>query len=281
MQTPDGTTLEPGQAGMTTQLFQGDESGVTNTSSTSFRNDAGEPEAQPDPDFRLQGGYGNPMVDAAMPLFALVIRLRTADEPDDLAVVQARVRTQIADLLEGLRQHRYEATHLLAYSYALCLHVDEAVMNRPWGKNSCWSHEPLLSIFHHETWGGEKVFTVLSRMMQEPQRYKDVLEFMYLCLCLGLKGKYAIAPKGDATLQALIDKLYRMIRELRGPLPDHLCEPLDAVAPRKQRIKRQWPWWSPLAACMAALVAAYCAYSYRLQSATAEVLRTLHGTLLP
>lgn len=233
-----------------------------------------------DPDFQLRGGYTNPMVDAAMPLFGLVMRLRTLDQLPNITTVQAQVRNQITTILEEMRQYTYEPAQLLAYSYALCLYLDEAVMQRPWGKNSSWSHEPLLSIFHHETWGGEKFFTVLSRMLQEPQRYKDVLEFMYLCLCLGLKGKYGIAPKGDEALQALIGKLYRVIRELRGPLPEHLCEPLAQVAPSNYRMNRQWPWWSPLAIGAVLMAAVYGLYSYRLHRVTAEVLHSLNGVLL-
>lgn len=246
-------------------------------SSTSGSNDANGYPA--DPDFQLRGGYSNPMVDAAMPLFGLVMRLRTLDQLPHIANVHAQVRNQITTILEEVRQHAYEPAHLLAYSYALCLYLDEAVMHRPWGRNSCWSQEPLLSIFHHETWGGEKFFTVLSRMLQEPQRYKDVLEFMYLCLCLGLKGKYGIAPKGDEALQALTGKLYQVIRELRGPLPERLCEPLGDVAPSNYRMNRQWPWWSPLAIGVALMTAAYGVYSYRLHRMTAEVLHSLNGVL--
>ncbi|MGH8484241.1 MAG: type IVB secretion system protein IcmH/DotU [Pseudomonas sp.] len=232
-----------------------------------------------DPDFRLRGGYANPMVDAAMPLFGLVMRLRTLDGLSNIDDVHTQVRNQVTTILEEMRQHTYEPGQLLAYSYALCLYLDESVMSRPWGKNSCWSHEPLLSVFHHETWGGEKFFTVLSRMMQEPQRYQDVLEFMYLCLCLGLKGKYAIAPKGDEALQALIDKLYQVIRELRGPVPEQICDPLANVAPSNFRMNRQWPWWSPLVISAVVMAAIYGVYSYRLHLVTTEVLQSLNGIL--
>lgn len=232
-----------------------------------------------DPAFQLRGGFANPMVDAAMPLLGLVMRLRSVDQMDNIDEVHTQVQTQVSNILEEMRQHAYEPAHLLAYSYALCLHLDEAVMSRSWGKKCRWSHEPLLSIFHHETWGGEKFFTVLSRMMQEPKRYQHVLEFMYLCLCLGLKGKYAIAPKGDDALQALINKLYSAIRELRGPVPEQLCQPLSNVAPRNYRMNRQWPWWSPLLLCSAVMAAVYGLYSYRLHVITNEVLTSLGGIL--
>ncbi|MFJ2983600.1 MULTISPECIES: type IVB secretion system protein IcmH/DotU [unclassified Pseudomonas] len=256
------------------------------TSDTHATSGADDPIAEPmfegypaDPQFQLRGGFKNPMVDAAMPLFGMVMRLRKLDSLPNIVDVHKQVHNQVTAIVQEMEQHAYEPAHLLAYSYGLCLYLDEAVMSRPWGKNSCWSQRPLLSEFHHETWGGEKIFTVLSRMMQEPKRYRDVLEFMYYCLCLGLKGKYGIEPKGDETLQALIVKLYGIIRELRGPVPEHLCDPLSNVAPRNFRMRRQWPWWTPLAISAVGMVGLYGYYRYRLHLITTEVLESLNHIL--
>ncbi|MCW2271225.1 MULTISPECIES: type IVB secretion system protein IcmH/DotU [Pseudomonas] len=232
-----------------------------------------------DPEFQLRGGFKNPMVDAAMPLFGLAMRLRTTDTPNDIGALYADVHNQVTTVLEEIRLHPYEPAQQLAYSYALCLYLDESVLGTTWGNNSIWSHKPLLSEFHHETWGGEKFFTVLSRMMMEPQRYHDVLEFMYLCLCMGLRGKYAIQPKGDEALQGIISRLQRMIRDLRGTTPEQLSDPLSNVASRNFRINRQWPWWSPLLIAGALLATLYGLYTYQLQAITHEVLQSLGAIL--
>ncbi|MCT8188076.1 type IVB secretion system protein IcmH/DotU [Pseudomonas monteilii] len=232
-----------------------------------------------DPQFQLRGGFANLMLDAASPLFGLVIRLRTLDELPNIKDVHQQVRNQIDNIQEEMRQHGYEPAQLLAYTYGLCLFIDEAVMERPWGKSSCWSQEPLLSIFHDETWGGEKIFTVISRLMQEPKRYQDVLEFMYFALCLGLRGKHALAPKGEETVTALIHQLHGIIRELRGPTPEEVCDPYTNVAPRNFRMNRQWPWWSPLVISAIAMAVAYGIYSYRLHLITTEVLESLNAIL--
>lgn len=232
-----------------------------------------------DPDFQLRGGYDNLMLDAAAPLFGLVMRLRTLDTLPNIKAVHQQVRNQIENIQEEMRQHGYEATQLLAYSYGLCLFIDEAVMERPWGQTSYWSQETLLSIFHSETFGGDKIFTVISRLMQEPQRYQDVLEFMYFALSLGLKGKFALAPKGEESLNTLIHQLHGIIRELRGPTPETVCDPYTNVAPRNFRMNRQWPWWSPLVISALAMAVAYGIYSYRLHLITTEVLQSLNGIL--
>ncbi|MCX9140165.1 type IVB secretion system protein IcmH/DotU, partial [Pseudomonas sp. DCB_PUT] len=129
-----------------------------------------------DPEFQLRGGFANLMLDAASPLFGLVIRLRTLDDLPNLAYVHKTVQNQVSNIREEIQQHGYPIVHQEVYSYALCLYLDEAVMSRPWGNNSCWSHQPLLSIFHDETQGGEKIFVLLERVMQAPREFQDVLE---------------------------------------------------------------------------------------------------------
>ncbi|SNB86530.1 type IV / VI secretion system protein, DotU family, partial [Pseudomonas sp. URIL14HWK12:I8] len=133
---------------------------------------ATEPLGYPaDPQFQLRGGFKNLMLDAATPLFGLVIRLRTLDDLPNIAYVHKAVQNQVSNIREEIRQHGYPVAQQEAYSYALCLFLDEAVMSRPWGNNSCWSHEPLLSIFHDESQGGEKIFVLLERVMQSPKEF--------------------------------------------------------------------------------------------------------------
>ncbi|MFI4841168.1 DotU family type IV/VI secretion system protein, partial [Pseudomonas putida] len=74
-----------------------------------------------DPDFQLRGGFKNLMLDAASPLFGLVIRLRTLDELPNIAYVHKTVQNQVSNIREEMRQHGYATAHLEVYSYALCL----------------------------------------------------------------------------------------------------------------------------------------------------------------
>nr|WP_322364842.1 type IVB secretion system protein IcmH/DotU [Pseudomonas sp. Teo4] len=231
-----------------------------------------------DAQFELRNTFINPMVGAAMPLFGMAMRLQQLESHHDIQGLYKKVHNQVLLLVEDMRQRGYDPAHVQAYSYGLCLFLDETVMRTPWGNHSCWSQRPLLSDFHQETWGGEKFFTVLSRMMLEPQRFQQVLEFMYVCLSLGLKGKYAIEPRGDDALQAIIVSLHKTIRDLRGPTPD-FPDALENVAPRNFRMPREWPWWTPLAASVAAMAVAYGIYRYRLDLITEQVLQSLNGIL--
>jgi len=114
------------------------------------------PDYVPDPDFQVRGAFENQMIDAVMPLFGLVIRLRKQESHRDIPFLYNAVYNQVNAILEEMRQYDYEPAQLQAHSYALCLYLDEAVMSTPWGKSSLWSQKPLLSVFHHETWAARR-----------------------------------------------------------------------------------------------------------------------------
>jgi type VI secretion system protein ImpK len=137
----------------------------------------------------------------------------------------------------------------------------------------------LLSVNHSETWGGEKFFTVLSRMMMDPARYRDVLEFKYLCLCLGFKGKYGLQHNQNDALQTILVKLHRILRELRGETPESLTDADANIASRRYRVGRQWPWWTPWASALVVLSGVYAAFALNLGSTTDVVLHALDGIL--
>jgi type VI secretion system protein ImpK len=168
----------------------------------------------------LRGAYENPMLDAAAGLIGLAIRLGPLDRLADVPRLYDEVRNEIQTLLQEIRQLGYDDTNIRAYSYSLCLFLDERVMERPWGVESVWSHRSLLSEFHQETWGGEKFFTLMERLCAEAAKYQHVLEFMYYAVALGLKGKYAVHERGTEELQKILVRLHRIIRELRGPTPE-------------------------------------------------------------
>ncbi|OXI31042.1 type IVB secretion system protein IcmH/DotU [Burkholderia aenigmatica] len=231
--------------------------------------------------FQLRGHSFNPLVDAAQPLLGLVIRLRRLDHCDDISRLYASVRDQITALSEEVRQLGYDGATQLAYRYALCTFIDEAVMATAWGHTSLWRERSLLSYHHNETWGGEKFFTVLARMQMEPEKYRDVLEFKYLCLCLGFRGKYGQQHNQQESLNAIISKLHRLLRSLRGDAPERLTDVPAHVVTRSYRLGRQWPLWTPWALALGVLTGAYVIFAVKLSGTTELVLQSLDRVLKP
>ena len=231
-------------------------------------------------EFQLRGHSLNPLVDVAMPLFGLVIRLRKTDAYRAGEQLHGHLANQITVMLEELRQHDYSEAELRVFSYALCAFVDEAVLATPWGSGSVWQAKSLLSTFLQETWGGETFFTLLTRLQETPEHYRDVLVFMYLCLCLGFKGQYSVQTQGDQALQQLISRLQSVIGALHEPAPEQLTRPLDNVAPRNYQLNRQWPLWTPWAAAGVVCLGAYTFFAIRLNTTTQQVMQSLEAILL-
>ena len=234
----------------------------------------------PDLAFQLRGGSYNPLVDAATPLLGLALRLRRMEQYDgDVQALYERVYHQVAAIGEEARQQGYDNGVLMVYRYCLCTFLDEIVMGTPWGSESPWAARSLLSAYHNETWGGEKFFTLVSRLSMEPQTFRDVLEFLYLCLCLGFKGKYRIRHDGGDELQRVTEKLHRLLRGLRGETPEGFSDRRRNVLSKRYGFQRSIAWWVPWLAVASILTVAYSVYALSLHGISAEVVRALDSVL--
>lgn len=166
--------------------------------------------------FVLRGEALNPLIDATSSLMALVLRLFTLSQYDDIDDLHKRCRHEIEAIELELHKQGFDRVTILAHRYCLCSVLDETVMCTPWGQDSNWSERSLLALFHDETWGGEKFFVILERLVMEPARYLPIIEFLYLCLCLGYEGKYRVMHNGRVQVEALIREVHDVIRKQRG-----------------------------------------------------------------
>ncbi|OOF58865.1 type IVB secretion system protein IcmH/DotU, partial [Rodentibacter pneumotropicus] len=169
-----------------------------------------------DYDFQLQSGSYNSLVELANPLLATALRLRKLSHLDDITELYSRMKNEIVALSEKVKELNYDSAFQLSFRYCLCTFIDEMVMATPWGSSSIWGQRSLLAHFHNETWGGEKFYSILSRTMLEPEKYRELLEFMYICLALGFKGQYALGHHGQENIQNILLKLQKTLRPLRG-----------------------------------------------------------------
>lgn len=221
--------------------------------------------------FRLRGHNLNPLVDAASSLLGLVVRVRQLDTMSDIERLYRQVVDEISAIEIELTEQGYDRPTLLAYRYVLCSFIDEAVMGTAWGQQSKWAEHSLLTRFHNETWGGEKVFSILSRLQQEPQRYRDMLAFIYLCLCLGFEGRYRVMTHGREEYEHVVRALGDQLAALGDTPDDMLTRPLDNVVQGRRRHGRGLPVWGVFALFGAAMVGAYLGFSWSLDQQAAQV----------
>jgi len=186
--------------------------------------------------FALRGASLNPLIDATSPLLALILRIFTLHQYQQIDTLHKRCRHEIEAIELELQRLGFDRVTVLALRYCLCSVIDEAVMCSPWGQESNWSERSLLALYHDETWGGEKYFVILERLMMEPAHYIQIIEFLYLCLCLGYEGKYRPMHNGRMQLETLIREVHNIIRKERGSgaalathFGDHIVDKLDEL----------------------------------------------------
>ena len=86
----------------------------------------------------------------------------------------------------------------------------------PWGAPACGRTRACSSLFHNETWGGEKVFQLLSKLAENSPANRDLLELIYIVLALGFEGRYRVIDDGKAQLESLRERLAQMLAATRA-----------------------------------------------------------------
>lgn len=218
----------------------------------------------------------NALTDEAAKLFALIGRLKLTPQHNDVESLHRQTIQTIQAFENNMRSGKTNLEIILAARYALCATIDETVLNTPWGSNSLWSNQSMLSTFHQETSGGEKFFLILNQILQQPAQNLELLELMFTCLSLGFEGKYRIMPNGHSQVEALRDDLYQAIRSCRGDY-EHNLSPRWAGIRIKTTILRQVPIWVIAAFTAAVLVTIYAGFNYMLYQEMAPAIEQLES----
>lgn len=152
------------------------------------------------------------IVRAAAPLLLIVAQLRNSIERADVSALRRQVAEEIDRFQQLAQKLGVEAGDIIAARYVLCSTIDETVLMTPWGSRSEWSSNSLLNQYHNETWGGEKVFTILDRIKGNAEKKLPLLMLIHACLMLGFEGRYRVLERGRDQLDDLRTDLSRLIK---------------------------------------------------------------------
>jgi len=218
----------------------------------------------PGPSIEFARGGLDPLFHAAGPLLLLAGRLRHSTQALDTASLRRQLVGEVRGFEEKARNSGVAAEQVAAARYALCATLDEAILSTPWGANSDWGSQPLLVIFHRETWGGEKFFQLLERTQADPRQYSGLLDVLYSCISLGFAGKYALDPQGQMQRDRLQHELLERIRGVREQAPPALSERWEGVHDRTNPLLRFVPMWVVAVAGLAVLTGTYLYFRNQL-----------------
>ena len=222
-------------------------------------------------DFQIKGDGTNKLLELSISLLGLSVRIRTMSNFEDVEALHSRLSNEIANFQQECTALGYDDATTLAARYCLCSMIDESVLSQPWGADSIWPERPMLSIFHNETWGGEKVFGILDRVMDDAQRFMDLLELIYFCIALGFEGKYHVVHNGRARLDTLLESVYRILEKHAGEAPVKLLKPEANIYDQKQKMNWRVPIWSVLLVFAILIVGIHLLFDQRLDTAIGEI----------
>ncbi len=229
--------------------------------------------------FPLRGDNSNLLIDVATPLFGLALRVKALADCPEISAIYNQVVKEISAIEIELTEHGYEHSVIMAYRYVLCTFLDESVMSTLWGSSSVWAQHSLLSRFHNETWGGEKVFLILNRLESDSTRYKDLLAFILQCLNLGFEGKYKVIANGQVEREKIMSKLHEHLNGLNDTDPNSFATAIAHVVQSKYRLGRQMPIWATFVFFIMFLTLIFSGYFYVLHNKSVDVLSQLDKLL--
>lgn len=222
----------------------------------------------------------NALLVAASPLLNAIVQIRLAATHDDPAGLRHQLIDEMRQFEARCKQAGMPFEMIIGARYCLCAVLDEAAAQTPWGSRGVWSANGLLVTFHNESWGGEKVFQLLSRISQNPAQHLWLLEVIHFCLLLGYEGRYRSMDNGRLQRDAVRTRLAQLIRDVRveevQPLPQ------TSIAAGQSTL---WRPPVPLWVCFSLATLIGCVFfstlNWRLGNAAEPLLRQIWQTPLP
>lgn len=217
----------------------------------------------------------NPIVEAAAPLLAMAPRLRAMARHPNAAGLHSSLVDAVKRFEVSARASGVPNEQVIAARYVLCTLIDESASSTPWGGSGAWAAQSLLVLFHRESWGGEKVFQLLTKLAENPAQNRHLLELVYMALALGFEGRYRVLDEGRAQLDSVRERLAQMVRQ--GAVSSELSTQWQGQVPAPRRLRDGIPIWVVAAALATLLAGAFMVLRLSLNAQTDATFSSLQA----
>ena len=153
------------------------------------------------------------LVDAATNLLLLIAHVSNTLDARDTRALKQQVSEEVNHFVSQTKRMGIDSQTTRDATYILCTAVDEAVLNTPWGQQSDWSMNTLLSNFFEDVRGGQIFFEKMRSLGEDPSRNHQILKLMYYCLALGYQGRYRAENDSTGKLNQVRQWLGERIRQ--------------------------------------------------------------------
>ncbi|WP_185735475.1 type VI secretion system protein TssL, long form [Burkholderia sp. Bp9090] len=222
----------------------------------------------------------NPLLEASR-----VLLRAQADMPEKfasknaIASLRALLEQEVRVFERLCEQANIRRDHMIGARYCLCTALDETVTQTAWGKAGssgiAWIKEGLATTFHGDLDGGDKVYLLIGRLLEDPHEHRDLLEVIYRILSLGFEGRYRGAADGARKHDAIRQRLYNVITSQREPVPLTLSPHWQSNAKGKRPSFYDFPVWITATVLSVVLLGLFGWFKYELFSRSADVQKRI------
>lgn len=229
---------------------------------------------------QLQGGRtaAPPIVAGAVPLLNLAYELRSRPGRPDAGALREATFAAVKTYERELAAARIPPERARAAHYAVCATVDDVILSRDetnGDAGSDWARSGLVSTFHMDVTGGERVFDLLDHFHRDPGSNRDILLLLYLCLSLGFEGRTRVSARGALELAQTREGLYRTLRAQFGAFERELSPHWRGVAARHKPLRTATALWALGGAAVLLLALGYLVATLAIGRASDETMTRL------
>lgn len=219
-------------------------------------------------DFRFGGDDVPTLVRSAAPLLNLAHSLRNTEEQPDIAELRRVTVDAVGRYERDLASARISPERARAAHYVMCATIDDVVLSKPWGVRAGWARSGLVSTFHMDVTGGDRVFDLLFHFQQSPGTNKDLLLLIYLCLSLAFEGRTRVSPRGSLELGRIRDSLYKTLLGQYGVFERELSPHWRGVSARHKPLRTAVALWTILSVLALLFAFGYMFFTLSLNRAS-------------
>ncbi|MEZ2223288.1 type VI secretion system protein TssL, long form [Rhizobium sp. RCC_161_2] len=219
-------------------------------------------------DFRFGGEEVPTLVRSAAPLLNLAHSLRNADAQPDIDELRRVTVDAVGRYERDLASARISAERARAAHYVICATIDDVVLSKSWRARAGWARSGLVSTFHMDVTGGDRVFDLLDHFHQSPGANKDLLLLIYLCLSLAFEGRTRVSARGSLELGRIRDSLYKTLLGQYGVFERELSPHWRGVSARHKPLRTAVALWTALSALVLLFALGYLFFTLSLNQAS-------------
>ena len=221
----------------------------------------------------------NPLREAAWPLLRALAEMPNHLDAGETFVLHDLLTQEVRTFQKLCEQANVRRDHVIGARYCLCTALDEAAGRTEWGKEGSfgiqWIKAGLATTFHEDRDGGDKVYLLIARLLNEPGEHLPLLEVIYEMLSLGFEGRYRHETNGTRKHEVIRQRLYNEITMRRGSAPAKLSPHWQSDAKGKRLSFHDFPVWISVAFLSVILLAIFGWFKYELMSRSASVQKQI------